>query len=483
MKHANFILLVLILAAISGCAPSKHSSIETSKYPSFIQVNKPKDCECIPVAVRFARASLGLDLTKETLFDNPEGLLKSLNEEASLIKSVITQHDIAECLDELADRPDPGPCEPILLVHPLGHIYFLLGTVYIENVLTYQILHGDSAVWLIDRENLDKAGFTDAWRFHKINEEVPVQFAGSCLSIDRMYENFGKVAPQTELVTEFTFKNTGNVPLVFETEASCRCTVLDDFENTDLLPGDSRNLKITFLSSVGTAERHSVYVTCYEKGTGFSTRIELLLLASQQQTMKVEPTRLNFGEVQKGEIYKRIINLTEVPTDRFNVTNFDPNGNPIRGIVNTVNKDSELKTYQVELEFTPNGTIEDRTSSTFVIETNSLLRPYVRVPYEFILKSGIYAEPSMVSLGNVELGQSIEKEVKLISAEKEDFHCSVVKQPEDCSIVIHEGKGVILLELNITPESKGVMRRRIELLVESKTKSKDLVIEYIGYVK
>ena len=479
----QFLILVFLTCCFFGCSPSKRSSVETRKYPSFIQISKAKDCECVPIAVRFARAGLGLDPTRETVFEKPEDLLKKLNEEASSINGVITQNDVAECLDELANRPEPGPCEPILLVHPLGHLYLLLGTVTIEGVLTYQIIHGDSTIGLVDREGLDKAGFKTAWKFHKVADEIPINFAGSHLTVDRIYENFGKVTPLSELEANVTFTNTGQVPLVFETDVSCRCTVLDDFDSTDLEPGESRNLKIKFQSSAGSAERHSVFVTCYEKGTGYSVQVELLLLASQQQPMTVEPSKLNFGEVRKGKTCKRIINLTEVPTDRFSVTGFDPNGNPILGTVKAANDDGDLKTYQVEIEFTPENPLEEGSFKFFTIETNSLLRPLVRIPFEYTLKSGIYAEPNVISLGSIEQGASIEKTVKLISAENESFHVSVLNKPEDCSVEIHEGKGESTLEVKIVPETEGILQGEIELQVQTEAGTSGLVVKYIGYVR
>ncbi len=479
----QFLILVFLTCCFFGCSPSKRSSVETRKYPSFIQISKAKDCECVPIAVRFARAGLGLDPTLETVFEKPEDLLKKLNEEASSINGVITQNDVAECLDELANRPEPGPCEPILLVHPLGHLYLLLGTVTIEGVLTYQIIHGDSTIGLVDREDLDKAGFKTAWKFHKVADEIPINFAGSHLTVDRIYENFGKVTPLSELEANVTFTNTGQVPLVFETDVSCRCTVLDDFDSTDLEPGESRNLKIKFQSSAGSAERHSVFVTCYEKGTGYSVQVELLLLASQQQPMTVEPSKLNFGEVRKGKTCKRIINLTEVPTDRFSVTGFDPNGNPILGTVKAANDDGDLKTYQVEIEFTPENPLEPNTYQFFTIETNSLLRPMVRIPFEYTLKSGVYPEPEVLSLGSVELGKPIERTVKLISAEGARFNCSEVNKPEECSVEVREGMEAVTLEIKVTPETAGMLHGEINLQIQTESETGELTVKYVGYAR
>ena len=81
----QIMILVFLSVIFLGCSPSKQPSITEPKYPSFVQVTKPKGCECVPLAVRFARAGLGLDPTKETVFEKPEELLKKLNEEGELL--------------------------------------------------------------------------------------------------------------------------------------------------------------------------------------------------------------------------------------------------------------------------------------------------------------------------------------------------------------------------------------------------------------
>ena len=478
-----FLIAFLMLSCLPGCSPPRTPAVKPPKYPSFVQAGKAQDCGCAPISVRFARASLGLDPTKETPFDRPETLLKSLNDEGSPIKSVITEHKPGACFDELAERPEPGPCDPILLVHPLGHLYLLLGTVSIENTLAYQLIHGDSSLWLAGREGLDEAGFTAAWKFHRVNDEIPIDFAGSHLAVDRIYTNFGKVDPHSELESKVTFRNTGNVPVVFETEALFRGTVSGDFDGTELAPGESRDLRITFQASAGSSGHDSVNVTCYEKGTGYSAQLELLLLASLVQPMTVDPAKLDFGEVRKGETYKRIVNLTEVPADRFSVTGIDPNGNPIRGTVKTASDSTDLKTYQVEAEFTPEEPPEANTFKSFIIETNSLLRPVVRIPFKYSLKSGVCAEPEVISLGSVELGKPAGKTVKLVSAEGARFHCSVANKPEECSVEVHEGKEAVTLEVKITPETEGILQGEIDLRIQTESGTNPLKVTYIGYAR
>ena len=153
------------------------------------------------------------------------------------------------------------------------------------------------------------------------------------------------------------------------------------------------------------------------------------------------------------------------------------------GTIETVSNTDDLKTYRIEVEFTPEEPTEDGSLKFFIIETNSLLRPSVRIPFKYELKSGVYSEPDVISLGSVAKGTTIEKTVKLISAENESFYCSVTNKPENCSVKIHEEKGEAILNVKITPETTGVLQGEIELQVHTESEIGDLTVKYIGYVR
>ncbi len=88
-----------------------------------------------------------------------------------------------------------------------------------------------------------------------------------------------------------------------------------------------------------------------------------------------------------------------------------------------------------------------------------------------------------ISLGSIEQGASIEKTVKLISAENESFHVSVLNKTEDCSVEVHEGKGESTLEVKIVPETEGILQGEIELQVQTGAGTSVLIVKYIVYVR
>lgn len=63
--------------------------------------------------------------------------------------------------------------------------------------------------------------------------------------------DFGNIAKQTPVTTQFTIKNTGDKPLIInETKASCGCTVPKTPEEP-ILPGEEYELDVTFTSNPG----------------------------------------------------------------------------------------------------------------------------------------------------------------------------------------------------------------------------------------
>ncbi|MDR1494115.1 MAG: DUF1573 domain-containing protein [Planctomycetaceae bacterium] len=453
--------------------------------PPFVVQGKTDDCECYSTCELFAKAELGIPIGKihGLTWKNPQELFSFLQESANKSGGKITIRKVEECLQELVSRPQPGPAAVSLLIHPQGHLYLLIGTVMIGDVLTFQLVHGDSAVWLVDQKTLENANFTEAWQFQK-NIDGTIFWVGKIpLKIDSHYFNFGKVVPSTQLEATIHLKNQGESSLIFQqSQVSCRCTVADDLSGTELKPNESKEFQVALTTSTSASERHSIFLPVVEKGTGVVQRIEILLLASQQQSMSIDPLTIDFGNVHPNEKYTRTINFMEEPTDRFSITGFDPNGTPIQGKYQTIGSRDGLKTYQVEVVFTPNGNEPDREKDYFVVETNSLLRPQVNIPFSFKLIPEISAEPATISIGSVEIGQTAEEKVKIVSQKKEKLECSIKKRPSNCTVDIVRQGNPIELFVKVKPEKSGIWQDKIILAVKTSSREEVLEIECVGYV-
>jgi hypothetical protein len=491
MMHKSRILRLLLICygiVFSNISCTQRQQIQTNEedtsIPSFVIQGSPHNCDCISLSERFINAELRLDPTKrDDDWQKPNELLDLLKSRIEQSGSEIIIRNVNDCLEELASRTEPGPANLTILVHPHGHFYLLLGTVMIGDVLTYQIVHGDSAIWLIDKSSLEKAQFETAWQFkHKI-ESIPVQIGESVLELSNHYFNFGKVLPVEKLEHIFYLKNIGTKSLIFhKPEVTCRCTATDDLANTELQPKESKEFKVSFTTSTAVSERHSVFLPIFEKGSGQSKRLEFLLLASQQQSMQIEPMMIDFGNVIAGEKYTRTINLTEVPTDRFSITKIDSNSKPIKGSFNTIGIHQGLKTYQAEILFSPNDKESEPLNDFFVIETNSILRPNIPIYYTYKLLSDISAKPSTISLGSVAIGETVEEKITITSRKHEIINCRIQKVPDNCNAeIVRQGNPTELL-VRIKPNKSGIWQDKIFVVVKTSLREEVLEIDCVGYV-
>jgi hypothetical protein len=481
-----FLLCFVIVLFNMSC--TKKRSLQTHEentgMPSFVIQGNAQYCDCISLSERFIKAELRLDPSKrDDYWQKPKELFDLLKSRLEQSGNEIVVRNANDCLKELASRTEPGPADLTVLIHPNGHFYLVLGTVMIGGTLTYQVIHGDSAVWLIDRDSLEQAQFETAWQFKRKTENIPVTIGESVLELNDHYFNFGKVLPAEKLEHVFHLKNIGTKSLIFrQPEVTCKCTVGDDLTDTELRPNESKEFKVSFLSSASASERHSIFLPVFEKGSGHSKKLEFLLLASQQQSMQIDPMMIDFGNVVTGEKCTRTVNLTEVPTDRFSITKIDSNSKPIQGSFKTIGIHQGLKIYQAEISFVPDGKESESAMNFFIVETNSILRPKIPIYYTYQLLSDISAEPSTLSLGSAAIGKTVEEKITITSQKDKIISCQVQKVPDNCHVeIVRQGNPAELL-VRIKPDKSGIWRDKITVAVKTSSREEVLNIECAGYV-
>jgi hypothetical protein len=141
-----------------------------------------------------------------------------------------------------------------------------------------------------------------------------------------------------------------------------------------------------------------------------------------------------------------------------------------------------LKTYQVEILFSPNDKEAELSNDFFIIETNSILRPKVSIPYTFKLLSDISAEPSTISLGSIAIGETVEEKITITSRKHEIVNCRIQKTPDNCNTeIVRQGNPTKLL-VRIKPNKSGIWQDKIFVVVKTSLREEVLEIECVGYV-
>lgn len=93
------------------------------------------------------------------------------------------------------------------------------------------------------------------------------------LTFDKTEHDFGTIKKNQAVETVFSYKNTGNAPLVItDIKSSCGCTVPEDWSKEPLLPGKSNKFTVKYNGAGPNKISKSITVTANtEKGTEIVT--------------------------------------------------------------------------------------------------------------------------------------------------------------------------------------------------------------------
>ncbi|MFI1772185.1 DUF1573 domain-containing protein [Thalassobellus citreus] len=89
------------------------------------------------------------------------------------------------------------------------------------------------------------------------------------IEFDKTEHDFGEIEYRSPQETTFTYKNTGNAPLVVTNiKSSCGCTIPQNWSREPLLPGDSASFSVKFSGAGSSKISKSITVTANtEKGS------------------------------------------------------------------------------------------------------------------------------------------------------------------------------------------------------------------------
>ena len=104
---------------------------------------------------------------------------------------------------------------------------------------------------------------TNASERDEVSKKLPV------MSFETQEHDFGNIVQGTPQETVFTFKNTGDAPLIItDARSSCGCTVPQYPKNTPIAPGETGELLVKFNGSGKNQVTKTVTVTANtEKGS------------------------------------------------------------------------------------------------------------------------------------------------------------------------------------------------------------------------
>jgi hypothetical protein len=454
---------------------------QNNAIPSFVSSENVNECGCVPQGLYLARAALGLSpLYNLATINDIEDLRKKLQTEAASIGGKLAVRPLDATLRSMK-KATVGSQPLLVVVHRNGHFYGLLGTMDIDGTRLFQLVHGDSQVWLASKEQMNRAGFKEVWHLQPGSRGVPFRVGDGELIIDKVYENFGELKPQQEVRGTFILENTGKKTIILGVpQTSCTCTIPNIKESTKLEPGGKKEMEVIFQSGASTSARQTIVMKCYEEGTGVSQTFPLELFGNQRRSMEIMPTSLDFGLVVPSEEVFRTINLKEMPTDRFTILKVDVGQLPITYTRQEEIAPDGLKFYRTEFKFVlQDEKIEGNQSGVIEFTTDSKQFPNVKIPVVYKVAPVIRAIPSIVSFGMLKVGEKAESKVEFEARTGEPVAAIVKSLPNS---VTFEKKSDAYL-VSFMPEQSGIWENVLELELKSGSNILPLPLKCVAFVK
>jgi hypothetical protein len=267
-RISDSVLMTLLCACFQGCA-ERVEVRDDNTLPSFVSTGNVGKCGCVPQGLYLARAALGLPpLDNLVATGSADGLRNNVQEEATKIGSKLTVHSLDETLQAIEKAE--ARAQPLsILVHQNGHFYGLLGTIDIEGTRLFQLIHGNSQVWLASKEQMNLAGFKEVWHFQRAQESrgIPFRIGDGELVVDKVYKNFCEIKPFQEVNGTFVLENSGKTTIILGApQTSCSCAVPSIKESTKLEPGETMKMEVVLRPGISTSTRETVIMKCHEEG-------------------------------------------------------------------------------------------------------------------------------------------------------------------------------------------------------------------------
>ncbi|MEK6259697.1 MAG: DUF1573 domain-containing protein [Planctomycetota bacterium] len=368
-------------------------------------------------------------------------------------------------------------------------VYLVLGVVVDQGTSYYQLLQGGDAPFLFRKRHLDDV-LSEVWMYSVGRDDprmcgVTLTIGDATLTIDRLYHNFGRIHAYDTEMAKFRLTNSGSSRIdLGQLSVSCSCTRAHFESNTRVLEaGESAVLHTTMDIATGNM-RQQVTVTVTDSTSRKSEKFKLDLLGSQLQAMTVTPNRLDFGRV--GTSVRRTIRLSEVSTDRFEITDVEVGSAPIQwSLREQLQANGQYRDYVIDLDLQRGALAPGIHEDSITVRTNSHRLPYVTFPLSFEVPSRVQLQPKTLAFGSIPEGGRMKKSASVNVPSESDIVVRVENGPLRGfdARVINRGDHNHEVIVEFTAENSGSVNQTIELSVSSGQWAESLELNCVAFVQ
>lgn len=256
------------------------------------------------------------------------------------------------------------------------------------------------------------------------------QESQGALVFEQRRHNFGRIFEHERAETAFRFRNEGTEPLtILDIKSPCGCTV-PELAKTVYAPGEEGELKVYFdAKNREGAQTKTIQITTDSVRT---PNTSVTFTADVFVLVRAEPSRVNFGRVEKSENPERLLKISG-RTDDFEAFLEPEMSEDFPFVVEKIGTEptvnalgEQLRTTTFKVTRRPGLPVGGR-SGLLRILTNDDRVPQLDVDMRIYLVGDLAARPARVNFGRMEIGDSFEQTFQVVSKTAAPFELTGVK--------------------------------------------------------
>lgn len=374
---------------------------------------------------------------------------------------------------------------PVVCLHKDGSVFTLLGVHEDHGKTYYALLTGTQPPVLVRETLFNYSNIKKVWY---INKEIPTEkrgvvykFGEAQLRVDKLYHDFGLVTVGNSEAIRFKLTNVGKSPIIIPQEpvTSCGCVTANISKGTVLDSGQSTSLDASVLVEKNGIRQNIVSIFEDVK-TNKKVNIKIEIFGSALKSMDISHLELDFGLVPLGIDVKRIIRLSEVSTDQFEIDSVDVDNLPVTYSISS-EKDSVTGLNTYFLNFTLNNAQYSEGESNGIIKilTTSRLIPALPVRVKYRTQAEVMASPKYLVFQSRNTSDIQEKSILLSSPENQKFEVRSVDVTGDFKtrLISNSSSNYELFVTPIVNNKKSLVLGKITIQVTVDNKTISFIIE------
>jgi hypothetical protein len=280
-------------------------------------------------------------------------------------------------------------------------------------------------------------------------------------------KDFGSVPHGQVLTHSFVVKNTtGQTVTISHARPSCTlCTSVEVLKG-QLRPGEETTVYVRMDSGkfFGVKTVY-IYVTFTEPQYD---EVRLWIQANSRDDVNLTPDTIAFGQIHRGDAPSKTISITFYGSTPSDITEVQGESNYIQPKIGPARRNGSEVTYDLTVKLRSDTPVGKWYTDVWV-KTNNPSIPRVRVPLTVSIDPAITVNTTILTLGEVKVGQSVER--KLVVRGVKPFKITDIKGTDGVIEVQNnsdESREQHVLTVRLKGDKPGTIDRTLKVITDIK---------------